>query len=87
MQRWHVSTVSGALDIQRCRPAGMYLRVQNKDKWVIWMMGGGWCWDQASCQSRMQTQPQLMSSKVYSHPSNSKLCADLDTDHCLRRAV
>ena len=25
---------------------------ENQDNWVIYLKGGGWCWDEASCAKR-----------------------------------
>jgi len=47
-------------------PAGYYWRTSqntnNTNRFLIFFQSGAWCWDQASCQSRYQSTPQLMSS-------------------------
>uniref|UniRef100_A0A7S4H9U1 Pectin acetylesterase n=1 Tax=Guillardia theta TaxID=55529 RepID=A0A7S4H9U1_GUITH len=35
------------------------------DMWLVFLMGGGWCWDETSCASRYSTSPSLMSSKQF----------------------
>jgi len=34
----------------------------GSNQWLIYLEGGMWCWDQQSCQSRMQSTPFEMSS-------------------------
>ncbi|KAI5645980.1 pectinacetylesterase domain-containing protein [Phthorimaea operculella] len=44
-------------------PAGYYIRQgTNNDHWVVYLEGGGYCWDQASCAARWRRRPALMSS-------------------------
>ncbi|XP_072932704.1 palmitoleoyl-protein carboxylesterase NOTUM isoform X2 [Epargyreus clarus] len=44
-------------------PAGYYLRRNNQNQhWVVYLEGGGYCWDTASCNARWRRRPGLMSS-------------------------
>ncbi|XP_075975311.1 palmitoleoyl-protein carboxylesterase notum [Anticarsia gemmatalis] len=44
-------------------PAGYYFRRgTNNDHWVVYLEGGGYCWDKASCSARWRRRPALMSS-------------------------
>ncbi|CAH0683136.1 unnamed protein product [Spodoptera exigua] len=44
-------------------PAGYYFRRgSNSDHWVVYLEGGGYCWDTASCNARWRRRPALMSS-------------------------
>ena len=51
--------------------AGFYFRKGGSDdsgfliedpQWLVFLEGGGWCWDQASCAQRTGIYPTLMSS-------------------------
>ena len=33
--------------------------------WLVFLQGGGWCWDQVSCAARYLNEPSLMSSQGY----------------------
>ena len=37
----------------------------TRDVWLIFLQGGGWCWDAASCAARHANEPGLMSSDAY----------------------
>ncbi|CAH0399798.1 unnamed protein product [Chilo suppressalis] len=44
-------------------PAGYYIRRgSNTGHWVVYLEGGGYCWDTASCSARWHRRPALMSS-------------------------
>ncbi|KAG6450865.1 palmitoleoyl-protein carboxylesterase NOTUM [Manduca sexta] len=44
-------------------PAGYYLRRgSNNEHWVVYLEGGGYCWDTLSCRARWRRRPALMSS-------------------------
>ncbi|KPJ19827.1 Protein notum-like [Papilio machaon] len=44
-------------------PAGFYFRRgSNSQHWVVYLEGGGYCWDEASCAARWRRRPGLMSS-------------------------
>ncbi|CAB3254756.1 unnamed protein product [Arctia plantaginis] len=44
-------------------PAGYYFRRGiNNDHWVVYLEGGGYCWDTVSCKARWRRRPSLMSS-------------------------
>ncbi|XP_045769611.1 palmitoleoyl-protein carboxylesterase NOTUM [Maniola jurtina] len=44
-------------------PAGYYIRRgSNNHHWVVYLEGGGYCWDKASCDARWRRRPSLMSS-------------------------
>eukprot|EP01080_Neovahlkampfia_damariscottae_P007701 gene7701-12167_t len=43
-------------------PGAFYIRKTFSNKWVIHLVGGWWCWDKSSCQTRKQNLPYLMSS-------------------------
>ncbi|XP_063535034.1 palmitoleoyl-protein carboxylesterase NOTUM-like [Cydia strobilella] len=44
-------------------PAGYYIRRgSNSEHWVVYLEGGGYCWDAASCGARWRRRPGLMSS-------------------------
>jgi hypothetical protein len=40
-------------------------RAAAQDVWLIFLQGGGWCWDAASCAARNANEPGLMSSDAY----------------------
>ncbi|XP_068633983.1 palmitoleoyl-protein carboxylesterase NOTUM [Battus philenor] len=43
--------------------AGYYFRRgSNTQHWVVYLEGGGYCWDMASCSARWRRRPGLMSS-------------------------
>jgi hypothetical protein len=47
-------------------PSVYYFRnstVSNSTKWNIWLMGGFWCWDAETCDSRYHNNINMMSSK------------------------
>jgi hypothetical protein len=35
------------------------------DVWLVFLQGGGWCWDEASCAARFANDRGLMSSEAY----------------------
>ncbi|KAL4716156.1 hypothetical protein ACJJTC_013933 [Scirpophaga incertulas] len=44
-------------------PAGYYIRRgSNSQQWVVYLEGGGYCWDRTSCSARWRRRPSLMSS-------------------------
>jgi len=43
-------------------PAGYYIRYMNSTKWVIYLQGGAFCFDDKSCDSRWKETPFWMSS-------------------------
>ncbi|KAL0880151.1 hypothetical protein ABMA27_002623 [Loxostege sticticalis] len=44
-------------------PAGYYIRRgSDSEHWVVYLEGGGYCWDAASCAARWRRRPALMSS-------------------------
>ncbi|XP_012551322.2 palmitoleoyl-protein carboxylesterase NOTUM [Bombyx mori] len=44
-------------------PTGYYFRRgSNTEHWVVYLEGGGYCWDTASCRARWRRRPALMSS-------------------------
>ncbi|XP_050679115.1 palmitoleoyl-protein carboxylesterase NOTUM isoform X1 [Leptidea sinapis] len=44
-------------------PAGYYIRRgANSQHWVVYLEGGGYCWDKTSCEGRWKRRPGLMSS-------------------------
>lgn len=44
-------------------PAGFYFRRGvNTQHWVMYLEGGGYCWDENSCRARWHRRPVLMSS-------------------------
>ncbi|XP_028162950.1 palmitoleoyl-protein carboxylesterase NOTUM [Ostrinia furnacalis] len=44
-------------------PAGYYIRRgSDSSHWVVYLEGGGYCWDAASCGARWRRRPALMSS-------------------------
>jgi hypothetical protein len=44
-------------------PATYYLRDNGSDKWLIYVEGGFlYCWDEATCATRLSTMPELMTS-------------------------
>lgn len=48
-------------------PAGYWFREGiSLDSWVIFLQGGGYCFDQYSCQQRWIDTPELMSSMNWS---------------------
>ncbi|CAG9133248.1 hypothetical protein JYU34_017448 [Plutella xylostella] len=45
-------------------PAGYYIRRgTNSSHWVVYLEGGGYCWDARSCAARWRRRPGLMSSR------------------------
>jgi len=46
-------------------PAGYFFRKGNPDKWIVHLMGGGWCVTEEACAQRMIQTPYLMTTKVY----------------------
>ncbi|XP_026748996.2 palmitoleoyl-protein carboxylesterase NOTUM [Galleria mellonella] len=48
-------------------PAGYYIRRgTNTQHWVVYLEGGGYCWDASSCGARWRRRPALMSSSKWS---------------------
>ena len=54
--------------------AGFYYRKGGSDdsgfliedpRWLVFLQGGGWCWDEESCEQRKGIYPNLMSSKTW----------------------
>ena len=39
---------------------------EDKDKWIFFQQGGGWCYDSVTCLERTITSPTLTSSKGWS---------------------
>jgi len=47
-------------------PAGYYFyEGASTSKWIIYLEGGGFCYDKTSCDNRWKLSPSLMSSKAY----------------------
>eukprot|EP01060_Flectonema_neradi_P027411 TRINITY_DN3701_c3_g1_i1.p1 TRINITY_DN3701_c3_g1~~TRINITY_DN3701_c3_g1_i1.p1 ORF type:complete len:380 (+),score=54.75 TRINITY_DN3701_c3_g1_i1:70-1209(+) len=47
-------------------PAGFYHKAgTDSKKWLVHLMGGGWCWDLESCQERQKSAPSLMTSSHF----------------------
>ena len=42
-----------------------YKEGTDQNKWLVHLMGGGWCWDATSCDERQKTSPNLMTSSHY----------------------
>ncbi|XP_053604453.1 palmitoleoyl-protein carboxylesterase NOTUM [Plodia interpunctella] len=60
-------------------PAGYYIRRgSNTQHWVVYLEGGGYCWDTASCGSRWRRRPGLMSSSRW--PRTRRAPALLSSD-------
>jgi len=62
-------------------PAGLWLDLQDLDKWIIDLGGGGWCMDDSTCKDRMKGSPNLMSSKAW--PKNVTVGGIFDLDPTL----
>ena len=45
--------------------AGYYLAEGDSDLVLLHQQGGGWCWDEESCEQRKGIYPNLMSSKKW----------------------
>ena len=40
-------------------PGGYYIReVDTSDQWIFYLEGGGWCWNNTSCQHRISSNGQ-----------------------------
>jgi Pectinacetylesterase len=46
-------------------PGAIYYAAGDPMKWVVYLAGGGWCWDEATCAARFDSSPELMSSTSY----------------------
>lgn len=46
-------------------PATYYIRATTNTTWIIYLMGGGYCFDANTCAQRWKQAPSLMSSKGY----------------------
>lgn len=53
-------------------------RGTNNDHWVVYLEGGGYCWDTASCGARWRRRPALMSSSRW--PRKRRAPALLSSD-------
>ncbi|XP_041979947.1 palmitoleoyl-protein carboxylesterase NOTUM [Aricia agestis] len=59
-------------------PAGYYIRRGSSSHLVMYLEGGGYCWDGASCRARWRRRPALMSSARW--PRARRAPALLSTD-------
>ena len=46
-------------------------------RWVIRFLGGAWCWDKESCQTRAKNTPYLMSTAML--PPNTSATTQVDS--------
>ncbi len=47
-------------------PAVLYHAAGDPLNWLVYLQGGGWCYDEQTCAERFTSSPQLMSSTSYS---------------------
>jgi len=45
--------------------AGYYIRKGDNNRWILYLQGGGFCYDKISCDLRSKSSPSLMSSKYW----------------------
>ena len=53
----------GAYYISEAKPQQGHPAAPNI--WLVFLQGGGWCWDEASCAARFMNERGLMSSEAY----------------------
>jgi len=46
-------------------PAAFYFRSGTSTKWILYLEGGGFCYDKTSCDLRWKGSPSLMTSKLF----------------------
>ena len=46
-------------------PSVFYHTPGDSGQWIVYLQGGGWCWDEPTCEERWADSPQLMSSASY----------------------
>ena len=63
-----ISLNSTAYPEARCNDGttpAYYYAPGTSDTWIVFLQGGMWCWDEASCAQRWASSPQLMSSSKW----------------------
>ncbi|XP_022115265.1 palmitoleoyl-protein carboxylesterase NOTUM isoform X1 [Pieris rapae] len=62
-------------------PAGYYIRRgTNSHHWVVYLEGGGYCWDAKSCRGRWKRRPGLMSSARWPRARRAPALLSMDPD-------
>ncbi|CAG4929992.1 unnamed protein product [Colias eurytheme] len=62
-------------------PAGYYIRRgTNSHHWVVYLEGGGYCWDTKSCAARWRRRPGLMSSTRWPRARRAPAILSMDPE-------
>lgn len=57
-----------------------FRRGTNSDHWVVYLEGGGYCWDSGSCRARWRRRPALMSSSRWPAARRAPALLSADPD-------